>query len=107
MKIKLSESDFAKIVKGTQHEQKSTAPIKTSENPKPELKIWLAVENVRMRQEAEERGTTTKDFLNIYNKNKTKEPDAPNEISQLLGAISWLLSNPVFTKLFESNSKTL
>lgn len=107
MKIKLSESDFAKIVKGTPHEQKSPISHKTHGKSAAELKIWLAVENIRMRQEAEERGTTTKDFLNIYNKNKTKEPDTPNEVSKLLGSISWLLSHLIFIKLFDSNSKTL
>lgn len=70
MKIKLSESDFAKIVKGTPHEQKSPISHKTHEKSKAELKIWLAVENIRMRQEAEERGTTAKDFIEMKKRNE-------------------------------------
>lgn len=55
-----------------------------------ELKIKQNVENVRMRQESESRGTTAKDFREMKKRNEAPKTSAPSQPTGLQKTMGWV-----------------
>ena len=84
-KVKLTKTEFNKIMADAGKEPLDTKSNGSDTNIK-ELRIWMNVENVKMRHESEERGTTVKDFVEMKKRNEQKKEDGPL-FSKILGVV--------------------